>query len=679
GDRDNVLARGTFEREKVLEGRHANPASASEATVGFSTAQQLGVGVGDEIEIVPFGDAPIPVTVVGVVTRGTEIPTVAATPRRSVALTSAFMRAHPDLFGPGNDTVLFRLRPGATAEDAARWFRSELPNAGVFPTSVVTPGVDDTVRVETVAWWMVAGVLVLIFLVLTGLLLLRNASAVDDDVATLVTMGMTRGRVVMLGAVRGIVIGVLAALVAVVTAVVASPLTPAGLARLIEPAPGIRVDASVLALGAVVVVGVATVFGAGAAWRAHELTRAGAVRGRPLPLPSASVPLFVGLALLFRPFQRREQAVTRITVASLAFVVATIAAVGATLAGLDRVQHDARLVGATWDGYIQVNDPATDAQIEGALRTVKKIPGVDVVTRGGFTPVPRPHSDSLMGVQLFDDPAALGPAIVAGRAPRTAHEVAMGGDEMRRFGVGIGGSFSFQPDDERQAETLQVVGQSVLVPPLNYDAGPGDGMTATTALAELFGLPRNQAVPFLLVRFKDGVDPTVALDKAKQAVDQAVNPDEPRAFAVTSRDRTVSDGIRRVGTVPRGLMIFLAILGIVALVQLLLVSTRRRRVHIGVLRALGMTGKQVWSLTAVQSIAAAAVALVIGLPVGLLVGRVAWRWFADTLNVVPVATTPVATIVVMLVVTASVAVVAAVPAGVQATRSRAADVLRTAE
>lgn len=69
----------------------------------------------------------------------------------------------------------------------------------------------------------------------------------------------------------------------------------------------------------------------------------------------------------------------------------------------------------------------------------------------------------------------------------------------------------------------------------------------------------------------------------------------------------------------------------------------------------------------------------IGLPVGLLVGRVAWQWFADTLNVVPVATTPVATIVVMLVVTASVAVVAAVPAGVQATRSRAADVLRTAE
>ncbi|HVJ96606.1 MAG TPA: ABC transporter permease, partial [Acidimicrobiia bacterium] len=124
GDRDNVLARGTFEREKVLEGRHANPASANEATVGFSTAQQLGVGVGDAIEIVPFGDAPIPVTVVGVVTRGTEIPTVAATPRRSVALTSAFMRAHPDLFGPGNDSVLFRLRPGATAEDAARWFRT---------------------------------------------------------------------------------------------------------------------------------------------------------------------------------------------------------------------------------------------------------------------------------------------------------------------------------------------------------------------------------------------------------------------------------------------------------------------------------------------------------------------------------------------------------------------------
>jgi hypothetical protein len=71
-------------------------------------------------------------------------------------------------------------------------------------------------------------------------------------------------------------------------------------------------------------------------------------------------------------------------------------------------------------------------------------------------------------------------------------------------------------------------------------------------------------------------------------------------------------------------------------------------------------------LNAVQAIAAAAVVLVIGLPVG----PVAWQWFADTLDVVPVATMPDArcpmpdaTIGVILVVTAGVAVVAAVPAG----------------
>jgi ABC-type lipoprotein release transport system permease subunit len=678
GDRDNLLARETFEREKVLRGRHADPASANETTVSFSTGERLGVDVGDTIEIVPFGGAPIPVKVVGVVTRGTEIPTVAGSPRRSVGLTSAFMRAHPDLFGPGNDSLLFRLKPGATSEAAASWFRSEFPDGvPLFPTTTVIPGVEDTVRVETVAWWMVSGVLALIFFVLVGLLLLRNASAVADDVATMVTMGMTRRRIIGLGAVRGMLVGVFGALVAVVIAVVASPLTPAGLARLIEPAPGIRVDRTVLLLGALAVLAVTTVFGAGAAWRAHELTRAGAVRGHPLPLPSANVPLFAGLALLFRPFQRREQAVTRITIASLALVIATIVAVASTLAGLDRVQHNARLVGATWDGYVQVDDPATDAQIDTALRTVKKLPNVERATLGGFVPVPRPHSDNLMGVQLFDDPSTIGPAIVAGRAPRTALEVAMGGDEMRKFGVDIGDRFRFQPDPEGKAEALEVVGRSVLVPPLNYDAGPGDGMAATTQLAERFGLRRNEAVPFVLVRFKQGVDVDAGLDQAKQAVDDAANPDEPHAFAVTSHDRTVSDGIQRVGAVPRGLMAFLAILGIVALVQLLLVSTRRRRLHIGVLRALGLTRPQVMSLAAVQAFAVAVVATVVGLPLGLVIGHTAWRWFADALNVVPVTTRPVAAITVMLAVIAVAALVAAVPAGVQATRSRAADVLRT--
>src|SRR5690242_20186914 len=52
-DADNVLTRGTIDREKVLHGRRADPASPTDATVSFATADRLGVAVGDRITLVP--------------------------------------------------------------------------------------------------------------------------------------------------------------------------------------------------------------------------------------------------------------------------------------------------------------------------------------------------------------------------------------------------------------------------------------------------------------------------------------------------------------------------------------------------------------------------------------------------------------------------------------------------
>lgn len=668
-DQENLLARDEFEREKVLHGRHARPEATDEVTISFSTASLLGAELGDTIEVLD-GDAtaPVLVKVVGVVARSAEFPTVSGTSKPSVATTSGFLREHPEFFGTGDDSLLVRVRDGVTESELTTWFQVNAPGTAVFPSEVVVPAIERTIRIETVAWWLVAGLLALVFFVLVGQVLLRNAASRADDVAMLAVLGMTRRRILMLGAMRGAVIGAAGALVAVVVAILVSPLTPAGLARIAEPAPGVRVDGRVLALGAVAIVLVAVLFGAGAAARAHALTRSQLRRHHALPLPGAPTSVFTGLAFLFRPFQRREVNVTWTTIGSLCFVVATLVGVTLTLSSLSRVQHDDRLVGATWDAYVALSEgPVAPDVVDAARDRVARAPGVETATKGAWVFVKGPDPD-FVGVQVFDDPNVLAPAIAAGRVPTAAGEIAMGADEMKRFNAGLGDKVRLITDDEGHSTEVTIVGRSVLVPPLIYEAGPGDSIATNGATAWLMGL--EDEVNLLLVHFASGADPEATLDAVRAAGGENV-------FIVTSAEQTVSDGIRRVGTVPRSLVVVLVILGLVALVHLLLVSTRRRRLNIVVLRALGFTRGQVVTATVTQAVAVAVVAIAVGVPVGVLAGRVAWRWFADYLRVVPVVTVPGVVLAGVIGTVFLAALVAAIPAGARAARLRPAQVLRT--
>jgi ABC-type lipoprotein release transport system permease subunit len=73
----------------------------------------------------------------------------------------------------------------------------------------------------------------------------------------------------------------------------------------------------------------------------------------------------------------------------------------------------------------------------------------------------------------------------------------------------------------------------------------------------------------------------------------------------------------------------------------------------------------------------AAIALVVGVPVGVAVGRYAWRRFADDLAVLPVARTSGVPLVALIAATFAVAALASrVPARVGA-RTRPAEVLRS--
>jgi predicted lysophospholipase L1 biosynthesis ABC-type transport system permease subunit len=122
----------------------------------------------------------------------------------------------------------------------------------------------------------------------------------------------------------------------------------------------------------------------------------------------------------------------------------------------------------------------------------------------------------------------------------------------------------------------------------------------------------------------------------------------------------------------------LAVFGVATLLHLLVVSVVRRRREMGLLKALGFVNAQVGATVLWQATTVALVGIVIGIPLGIVVGRVVWNAFATNLGAVPVATVPALTIVVLAIGVFVVAnVLATLPALTSARKRSVGQLLRT--
>jgi ABC-type lipoprotein release transport system permease subunit len=131
-----------------------------------------------------------------------------------------------------------------------------------------------------------------------------------------------------------------------------------------------------------------------------------------------------------------------------------------------------------------------------------------------------------------------------------------------------------------------------------------------------------------------------------------------------------------MGTTPLLLSGALALGAIIALLLTLLASVRRRRRDLALLKTLGFTRGQLASTVTWQSTVAVAIGLVVGIPLGVYLGRALWIQFAHEIHAVP---TPTISVLALLAVAAGglvlAVVVALVPARVAA-RTPAAVLLR---
>ena len=91
--------------------------------------------------------------------------------------------------------------------------------------------------------------------------------------------------------------------------------------------------------------------------------------------------------------------------------------------------------------------------------------------------------------------------------------------------------------------------------------------------------------------------------------------------------------LQQVDNLPYFLAGFLALLGATAIGYTLATSVRRRRGELAVLKTLGFTRRQLGAMIAWQATTVACIGIVLGVPLGIIVGRLIWRTITDSAGV----------------------------------------------
>jgi FtsX-like permease family len=276
-------------------------------------------------------------------------------------------------------------------------------------------------------------------------------------------------------------------------------------------------------------------------------------------------------------------------------------------------------------------------------------------------------------------------SVVDGRPPRRDGEIVLGPATMRAVGARPGGLVRVtvaDPDGHPRTSTFRVVGRASFSPSFETGAlalGTGSAMSLGALVdAEC---PPASAIP----RCRATI-----LDATRVRILVRADRDRAGAADLARQEHHFAAYFGGPGRVPLELVNFgesvsfpllfgfaLSLFGAATMIHLLLVSVRRRRRETGLLKVLGLLRRQVAAVVSWQATTVAAAGIVVGVPLGIAVGRLAWRAFAVSFGVVPVAVLPaVAVAGVAVAVLAAANLLAFVPA-LLAARSRPGRLLRT--
>ena len=468
---------------------------------------------------------------------------------------------------------------------------------------------------------------------------------------------MSRGDLGLATVLSHVIVAVTAGASALAVAVGLSSRFPVGLGRRIDPSVGTHFDWSVLGPGvAVTIVGVlAAAFLLGR--RAERPDGSGVYRSSAL-LASfrRRTPLSLGLgaSMAFQPGVGRSR--VPVVPALLGAVVAVVG-VTATLS----IDHDItnalahpELAGVTWTAGVTPDpgaltgrnvSPELARRIEagsgqGAAEVVIDRDVLGVGSLGAPTFAIRPMVDGRSTPISF--------TVVSGRSPARRGEAAIGPATAKDLRVHIGDTVGVGDAMAR----VRIVGEALFPSDVHAEFDEGLWLSPAQFDAIVPPTPPGGSVTdsrLVAVRFAAGTNVPAAIGRLSGTLGslaQDVSPPSPP-------DELIN--LRNVRVLPDVLAGFLGLMGVAALSYVLFSSAQRRQRDFAILRAMGMSRRNARFVLNAQGTAIGLFGIVIGIPLGLAIGRTGWRFIAAHVPLAYIAPLAVLGVVLIIPVTILVA------------------------
>jgi FtsX-like permease family len=639
---------------RLVAGRHLTSADRDAVcVVNESFVEQFGLGVGDGVDVRTFSEADsdnvaagdyrptgpsYQFRIVGVVRPPSDVALdeVHSLAQSTAGTNNGMMLPIAWYDARGDDFLKFGTTYDVQLADATR-------DRGRFEAAVrasADPGdpvgfgpprfserrasLDTPVDVETGVLMTLGVALALATGVVVALLLRAQERGQQPDRPVLTALGITGQGRGLVAALRTAPVAMVGALLTVMIGYLLSGRYPIGIGHMLELHRGRSASVPVLVAAALVVLvvveGSAYVFGVrGGARIARATSRRSIADG--LARVGAPPELVVGTRLAFQRGSPAGPVPTRPAVLGGGVAVALIAAIGVVVTGIEHLYSRPAAHGWAWDAVIgNTNFDLPQPILERALsddRFAEAVPAsYGEVTIGA-------QSREVLALGRSDDAP---PVVLSGRLPASAQEIALGARLARQLHAGIGSRVSFsvaggELESSTPGKPLDLVVVGIAIAPILGEAELGESAVVSVSAIRAAGGRTNPR--FVLARFRPG--------------------DREEIFAAIRNDYTaeiMTDAIparvvnlHRVRQLPLLGAGLAALLSAVLLVYTLAVGVRVRARELGVLRALGLTSRRVGRVLAYQGVLLAIAMLVIGVPVGLLLGTASWRAIAHRLGV----------------------------------------------
>ena len=695
------------ERPKITAGRRPRASDPFEVLADSTTARHWHLHPGSRLrvrvaarqeELPSRRDPEVTLRVVGIgVTRDNVVSVNALASAPTMLATPAFTRR----FGPDHyafDGAEVTLAPGtskaafsAAAQSIARRFPETGGNLQIADEADQAAQVNHAIRPQavTLAGFELLTALAALFAI--GQLLARQVFLVSDDNGALRALGMSRRQLVVSGLAQVGATALVGALIAVVVAIAASPTMPIGPARVAEPHPGVAVDVPVLLVGFVAIIVLSVLCSVWPAWRytsgtaelgtQSERARRPSLARRWANAAGAPPTMAIGIghtvepgrgrtAVPSRSSDRRHRVGRRVDRGRRHVRRQPLAARAHAAPLRPVVGRDDRLA-------VQ---PASGRPDRSRAPRAPGRPRVDLRNpyRRQRRPADHPRDRTRCEPGSRDRAhRRRGPSrdqFERGRVRHQdagAHPPARRPDRHRDDAAAGYASSAARAAADRGAQRLPVLRHGELHPDRARRRRPGDRADARRRQPGATAHRRARARrPGRVTPIRSGgCVPRLRRGHICGVYNQC-------SITTTSRPTDILNYSRIQGT-PAALAAVLAILAIGVVANLLVTSIRRRRHDLAILKTLGIGRRGISATVAWQATTLVGISLLVGLPIGVAIGREIWSGFATGLGIPRDSRTPMLAILLAVPVALVIGnAVAAIPAYI-AGKTAPAQILRS--